>query len=300
MAKRKKKRKINFISILIILLSIIYALYEKEINESFGLEVNTTFNESSNLYVSFLDVGQADSILIENNNEFMLIDAGNNNDGSLLVDYFRSKNITNFKYVVGTHPHEDHIGGLDDIIDNFYVSNVYLPDVITTTKTFSDVLDAIEDKNLKYKVPLIGEYFTIGDAKVRVVYTGSNEKDLNNSSIVLKLTFGNNSFLFTGDAEEKIEKLILNTNIDADVLKVGHHGSSYSTSSSFLKAVNPKYAIISVGEENNYNHPNDSVIKKLNSNNIQIYCTDEVGSVIVTSDGNNISIENKRTNTNGG
>ena len=300
--KRRKKKKINFISILIILFSIVYALYEKEINETFGQYIsNPTFYEvDSNLVVTYLDVGQADAILIQNKSEAMLIDAGNNEDGELLVKYFKDEGITNFKYIVGTHPHEDHIGGLDDVINNFSVDKIFIPDVITTTKTFTDVLDAIEGKNLTYTVPEIGESFNLGEAHINVLYTGTNEKDLNNSSIVLKLTFGSNSFLFTGDAEKEVEKLILNKDISADVLKIGHHGSEFSTTDSFLRSVNPKYAIISVGEKNSYNHPNDLIIDKLRNNNIEIHCTDEEGSIIVTSDGNNIKVNSKNTNTNGG
>lgn len=302
MAKKKKKRKrISFISILIILFSVVYALNEKEINETFGLDnISPAFQEvDSNLVVTYLDVGQADAILIQNNEEAMLIDAGNNEDGELLVEYFQENNITKFQYVVGTHPHEDHIGGLDDVIKHFEVEKVYLPDVITTTKTFTDVLDAIEEKNLTYTVPKIGEGFYLGEAFITVIYTGTDEKELNNSSIILKLTFGSTTFLFTGDAEEKVEKLILNQDIRADVLKVGHHGSEYSTSNDFLTAVNPKYAIISVGENNSYGHPNQVVLDKLNQQEIEIHRTDQEGTIIVTSDGSNISITSKETNTNG-
>ena len=231
----------------------------------------------------------------------MLIDAGNNEDGELLVKYFNKQKITNFKYLVGTHPHEDHRGGLDDIINNFNIGTIYIPDVITTTKTFMDVLDAIENKNMTYNVPKIKEEFYLGDAKITVVYTGTDTRDLNNTSIVLRLEFGNTSFLFTGDATDKSEEKILNSgiNIQADVLKVGHHGSKYSTTDEFLNAVNPKYAIISVGDDNIYKHPESKTISKLKSNNIEIHRTDLEGTIIVSSNGDDITIKNTYTDTNG-
>ena len=258
-------------------------------------------NVNSNLIISYLNVGQADSILIENNNEYMLIDAGNNNDGELLVKYFKAKGITEFKYLIGTHPHEDHIGGLDDIIYNFDINTIYIPDAITTTKTFMDVLDAIEEKNMTYSVPKINETFTLGEALITVLYTGTDTKDLNNTSIVLRLDFGNTSYLFTGDATEKTENILLkdNLNLKADVLKVGHHGSRFSTTDEFLQKVNPKYAVISVGKDNNYKHPEDIILKKLKTNNIKIHRTDLEGTIIVTSDGKEIKLKNIDTNLDG-
>lgn len=309
MAKRRKKKKKNeFLRLLLIIVTFILGFYLSDIEGTYSLEefsnifTQNVFNEvNSNLIVSYLDVGQADSILIENNGEYMLIDAGNNEDGELLVKYFNQKEINIFKYLVGTHPHEDHIGGLDDIINNFEVGTIYMPDVITTTKTFTDVLDAIENNKLTYKVPKIQETFTLGEAKIEVIYTGTDTKELNNCSIVLRLVFGETTFLFTGDAEDKAEEIILNNNlnIQADVLKIGHHGSRYSTTDKFLNRVNPKYAIISVGTGNSYKHPESIVLNKLKANNIEIHRTDLEGTIIVTSDGENITINNIDTNTNG-
>lgn len=305
MARKKKKKKRNqFLRIVLVLATIAYGLYLGDIDGTFGFDQTQDVFEdvSSNLKVSYLDVGQADSILIENNEEAMLIDAGNNEDGALLVKYFEQEGINNFKYVVGTHPHEDHIGGLDDIIDNFSIECLYIPDAITTTKTFMDVLDSLEAKNMTYKVPKIGDEFYLGDAKIEVIYTGTDTSDLNNTSIVLKLNFGKTSFLFTGDATSKTEEILLDNGADikADVLKIGHHGSKYSTTDKFLSKVNPKYAIISVGANNSYKHPDDEVINKLNTNNIDIYRTDQKGTIIITSDGNNLNITNIATNVNGG
>lgn len=302
MAKRRsKKSKSKFRSLIIILLAIVYGVWISEMDSTLSFDnTDTTFQEvDSNLEIQYLDVGQADAILIENSGEFLLIDAGNNEDGKLIVQYCQEMGITKLKYLVGTHPHEDHIGGMDDVIEAFEIGTIYIPDVITTTKTFTDVLDAIEAKNMTYTVPKIGEKFSVGDANIRVIYTGTDSKDLNDASIVLKLTFGTNTFLFTGDATEDVEEVILDEDIQADVLKVAHHGSSYSTSDKFLETVNPKYAILSVGSGNSYGHPHDEVLNKLLKKNIMIHRTDLEGTIILTSDGKNISIQSHKTNTNG-
>ena len=302
MTKKKKKQKLpKGISILLIIIAIFYSLYEKDIDKTFGLPVTETFKETENtLDITYLDVGQADSILIQNEGHNMLIDAGNNEDGPLLVQYFKEQNITKFDYLIATHPHEDHIGGMDDIINNFDVEKIYMPDVTTTTKTFLDVLEAIEKKNMTYDVPNINQNFTLGNTLFQVIYTGNDKKNLNNSSIILKATFKNTSYLFTGDATSEVEKKILNKDIQATVLKVGHHGSKYSTTTDFLNKVNPKYAIISVGKNNSYNHPNQVTINKLEKKNIEIHRTDQEGSIFLKSDGKTINITSKKTNTNGG
>lgn len=303
---KKKKNKQNLpkgISILLIIIAIFYSIYEKDIDKTFGLPVTETFKETENtntLDITYLDVGQADSILIQNKGHNMLIDAGNNEDGPLLVQYFKEQNITKFDYLITTHPHEDHIGGMDDIINNFDIEKIYIPDVTTTTKTFLDVLEAIEKKNMTYDVPNINQNFTLGNTLFQVIYTGNDKKNLNNSSIILKATFKNTSYLFTGDATSEVEKKILNKNIQATVLKVGHHGSKYSTTTDFLNKVNPKYAIISVGKNNSYNHPNQVTINKLKKKNIEIHRTDQEGSIFLKSDGKTINITSKKANTNGG
>lgn len=297
-----KKRDQKKLTSLIITIIVIFGYYFYDNNEVEDLQSNVpNINVvSSDLKVYYLDVGQADSILITNNEHNMLIDAGNNEDGPKLVKYIKEElNITKFDYVVGTHPHEDHIGGLDDIINNFEVENILLPEVTTTTKTFEDVLDAIESKNLCITIPKIDNTFKLGEADINVIYTGTNENNLNNSSIILKMIFGNYSYLFTGDAEKEIEDLILNKNINIDVLKVGHHGSNTSSSESFLKKVTPEYAIISVGKDNSYNHPSQDTIDSLKEYTDNIYLTSEVGTILLTSNGKTIDITTFKTNTNG-
>ena len=252
-----------------------------------------------NLSVSFLDVGQADSVFIRNGNYNMLIDAGNNEDGEKLVNYFKSLGIGEFTYVFATHPHEDHIGGMDDIINNFKIDNYYMPNKLSTTKTFMDVLDALDRRNLKYTVPNKGDTIKLGDVNIKVIYAGDETNDINDSSIILKLTYDKNSFLLTGDATSNVERKIYNEDIKSDVLKVAHHGSSYSSTDVFLDRVKPYYAVISVGKNNIYNHPSNKTLEKLNKRNIKVYRTDLDGTIVFISDGDNLSVQTLETDTNG-
>lgn len=300
MSKRKKRQKKKLYSILfaLIIAICIYITSYKDMNESYSKPDSNIV--STDLTIYFFDVGQADSILVANNNQYMLIDAGNNEDGPLLVKYIKEElGIKKINYVVGTHPHEDHIGGLDDIINNFEIDNVLLPDAITTTKTFEDVIDAIDSKKLEITIPEIDSSFKVGEADVKVLHTGTDTTDLNNTSIVLKLTFGNKNYLFTGDATSKVEELITDKVGDIDVLKVGHHGSAYSTTNKFLLATSPEYAIISVAKDNSYNHPSKDTLNRLNKFTKNIYLTSELGTIILTSNGDAINITNIKTNTNG-
>lgn len=300
MAKRRKKKSSVF-ELIVLILIIGYTIYlnMSKPTEASVIKETTNNTVTENLEVHFIDVGQADSILIRSKDENMLIDAGNNEDGKLLVEYLKSIGVSSFKYLVGTHAHEDHIGGMDDIIDSFEVGKYYMPDVLTTTKTFENVLDSLAKKGYKYYTPKIGETFELGEAKFEVIYVGTDSKDLNSTSVVLRMDHGNNSFLLTGDATSEVEKSILDKNIDVDVLKVAHHGSPYSSTSAFLNKVTPKYAVIQVGLNNTYNHPSETIIKRLEKLNAKIYRTDQNGTIIMESNGNDIDIKTLETKTNG-
>jgi len=304
---RRKKKQISLLMALFLVIfgSIFYFLEPSQANPNTPtptpeiVQANQEIQDGEKLQIWFLDVGQADSILIQNGDANMLIDAGNNEDGKKLVSYFQSLGIESFQYVIGTHAHEDHIGGMDDIIDNFNIDTFYMPDAITTTATFESVLDSLEAKNIAFQTPSIDSIFKLGNAAIDVLYVGTDDSDLNNTSIVLKLTYGNTSILFMGDAEKEVETIIEKKDISADVLKVGHHGSNTSSSKTFLEKVNPNYAIISVGTGNSYGHPSNTTIQNLENQNIQIYRTDENGTIIMTSDGTNITFQTIQTNTNG-
>lgn len=300
---RRKKKLIT--SLIIIIIAGVFYLFENYPTAFKENTINQRVEEApvtaeDRLEVTFIDVGQADSILLENEGQYMLVDAGNNEDGPKLVTYLKGLGINQFNYVVGTHPHEDHIGGLDDIINNFNIKNFYMPDVITTTKTFEDVLDALENKNIALTIPNKNDTFKLGDATIKVLYVGSeDEKDLNNTSIVLKATYQNVSFLLTGDASTKVEGNLDRKDLESTVLKVAHHGSSTATNEEFLNLVNPKYAVISVGKNNQYNHPHTSVLNTLANHNITTYRTDEDGTIQMITDGVNIEINTMKTDTNG-
>ena len=302
--KRQNKKIIGLIIILVLLILIAIGANPKVINtisEIAGLNIIVNEPQTANIdetqnvvvpagedfVVDFIDVGQADSILIMTQDKAMLIDAGNNEDGEDVVEFIKSKGITKLDYVIGTHPHEDHIGGMDDVIKNFDIGTIYMPKITTNTKTYEDVITEIENKNLQISEAKKGDTFFLGNANCEFMTDSILDKNnLNLSSIVTRITFGNTSFLFTGDAETENEET--RTWPKTDVLKVGHHGSDTSSSEEFLKQVSPKTAIISVGKDNVYGHPSDETIKKLQNLGTTIYRTDELGTIELISDGNNI------------
>lgn len=271
------------------------ALENVEKNE----QKNEVTNIDGNLIIDYIDVGQGDSILIRQGEHAMLIDGGTSECKDDLLEYLKSKNITKFDYIIGTHPHEDHIGSLDDVVNAFDFDTILSPDVSSakvTTKTFENLVLAVANKNMKFTTPISGKEYSLGEAKFNILApSSSNYQSLNNYSIVIKLNYGENSFMFTGDAETLSETEILNSydDLHADVLKLGHHGSTTSSSKKFLNAVNPKYAVISVGKDNVYNHPTKTTMDKMIELNIPVYRTDELGTIECISDGKNITFNTK-------
>lgn len=256
----------------------------------FGNTNNTTSkNETNidttkeNLKIYFINVGQADSTLVIDNDKTMLIDAGTNDQGENVVQFLKNKGITKIDYLIGTHPHEDHIGGLDNVIDTFDIGTIYMPKVQTNTKTFESVLDSISNKGLKITTPNVNDIFKLSDAECQIMSTVNDESNLNLSSIVVRMTYGEQSYLFMGDAEKENEQT--RNWPQTNVLKVGHHGSDTSTTKNFLSQVKPKIAIISVGKDNSYGHPKQIVLDKLSNIGAEIYRTDTSGTILVTSNG---------------
>lgn len=294
----KKETKIA-ISACLVVSTVVISSYIYESNKPSTLNENN----NSNLEVSFIDVGQGDSIFIKlPNEETILIDAGVKNSAENIKKYITSQACYKIDYLVATHPHADHIGGMAYVINNFQIDNVYMPDADTTTKTYENLLETIADKNLNITTTSASDYIINSpDLSLLAVAPSTTDDDnLNNCSIVLKLRYKNNTFLFTGDAEkEELEKIYSdnknadkqeNYDISADVLKVGHHGSRTSTSEELLEAVNPKYAVISCGKDNDYGHPHKETINLLEKFNIKYYRTDIVGTVKITSDGSTLNI----------
>ena len=239
------------------------------------------------LRVNYIDVGQGDSIFIQlPNNETMLIDAGEAYEADNVIDFLNNLGIKKIEYVVGTHPHTDHIGGLEEVINTFDVGAIYMPKVSSNSKTFEDLLTTISNKGLKGKTAKSGVVVLDEDnLKLEFIAPNSdNYSNLNNYSAVLKLTYLDNTFLFMGDAETLSEDEIT-CEIKADVIKVGHHGSDSSSGIEFVKKVSPEYAIIMVGEGNSYNHPYQSIIDRYESVGAKVLRTDLDGNIVCDSDG---------------
>lgn len=245
------------------------------------------------LEVHYIDVGQGDATLIKCGSHAMLIDGGNNNKGTTVQLYLKKQGVESLDYVIGTHPDADHIGGLDVIVYKYNCDTVIMPDYEKDTKTYQELVDVIHDKNMKITYPVVGEQYALGEAKFTIIAPNSNSYggNANDYSVAILLEYGKNRFLFTGDAEEASEAEMLTNGIDisADVYKVAHHGSRSASTQEFLNAVHPKYAVISCGEGNSYGHPHAEVLNRLRSMGVEVFRTDEQGSIIASSDGENIT-----------
>ena len=260
-----------------------------QIEESIDQENSFQNKNEATLEIYFWNVGQADSTLVACDNEYMLIDAGNNADGKLIVNQLKEMGIQKIHYLIGTHPHEDHIGGLDNIIKHFKIGKFYMPNRQADSMTFEDVLDVSINQNLKITTPKQGTSFMLGKANCKILSAESNAEDTNDSSIVIQLNFGKHKYLFTGDLTSTLESNIKWE--DVDVLKVAHHGSRYSTSKEFLEITKPEVAIISDGTNNDYGHPHKETLNRLKKVNAEIYRTDKNGTIYLKSDGAQINIE---------
>lgn len=288
-----KKNKNKIFRLLPLLLTLFLAL---NILEYANKSTNTTMGEFAEMQVHFIDVGQGDCTLITSGGEAMLIDAGNNDKGTLVQSYLQKQGISTLDIVICTHGDSDHSGGMDVILYKFDCKTVIMPDtskVMNDTATFRDVLSSMKAKNYKNTVPVVGDVYKLGSATVTIIAPNSYEygEHRNNYSVGVLVQNGENRFLFTGDAEEDAEVDILrsNSNISADVYKVAHHGSRTSTTKKFLDAINPTYAVISCGEDNPYGHPHAEVMNRLRKSRIKVFRTDEQGTIIATSDGRNIT-----------
>ena len=252
------------------------------------------------LEVHFIDVGQGDSeLIIADDGSTMLIDAGPNSSEASLLRYLKTNNIEKLDVVVFTHPHEDHIGGGDYILNNIPADKVIMPDATANTATFERLLDAIDKAGADVQIAQSGDTFTLGSATVKILAPNSEKYDsMNDYSVVMHLTFGETSFMFTGDAEKKSEYEILakypESVLKSDVLKLGHHGSSTSNSDAFLAAVDPTVAVAECGVDNDYGHPHREVVRALEKLNIKLFRTDKDGTVYYFGDGHNMTLESSK------
>lgn len=246
-------------------------------------------SDGSRMTLHFIDVGQADCTLIECGGRYMLVDGGNNDDGKLVTSYLKSAGVETLDYVIGTHPHEDHVGGLDHVIEQFDVKTLILPDVSYDSKTYKDVLHAAADKNIAPVTAKAGQKYSLSEhASFELVAPCADYgDDLNNWSVGLRMTHGKNHVLMCGDAEaaSEADMLASGNRLSSELLKVSHHGSSTSTTEAFLDVVDPEYAVIMCGKNNEYGHPHAETLKRFAGRDITVYRTDELGTITAVSDG---------------
>ena len=244
------------------------------------------------LEVHFIDVGQALSVLVESDGQFMLYDGGNVDDGSLVVSYLQSQGVEQLEYVFCSHAHEDHVGGLAAALAYFPAYHVYSPVTEASTKCFKDFVKYTQQQGLQVEVPTVGTTWPLGGATVTMLGPVAQYSDTNDTSIVLRIDYGSTSFLLTGDMEKTAESDLVNSgaNLKADVLQVGHHGSSTSTGYAFLNAVLPEMGVISCGVNNKYGHPHEETLSILRDAGVDVYRTDLQGTITIGSDGQNYTV----------
>lgn len=252
--------------------------------------------QAGELSVHYIDAGQGDSTLLLGPDFTILIDTGRH-DRDDVVPYLKSVGITEIDLVTGTHPHADHIGQMDKVIQNFDVKEAWMSGDAHTSAVFERTIDAILANDIAYHEPKAGETFLVGSSVIEVIHPNKLSGDLNDGSISMRITYGDISFLFTGDVEQHGEQEILNRvhNIQAQIFQLGHHGSSTSNNQPFLDAVKPEIAIYSAGKDNSYGHPHDEIIDRLKAMDIPVYGTDVHGNIIVTTDGKTYDIKTNRS-----
>ena len=284
----------------------LYCVYLESDTEDIPRSTVSSFiSEDADLEIHFIDVGQGDCSLIIWNGSAMLIDSGEKEEAETVLDYLKKHNVHRLEYIVVTHPHSDHMGSMSEVISAVSVGKVIAPrvsdEMTPTSKTYENFLKALKDKGLKLTAAKAGTVYSFeasgeeekAPPEFEILAPVNDYDDLNNYSVVLKLTYGSTSYLFTGDAEKKAERAILasGANVDADVLKVGHHGSSTSTGDEFLEEVSPEICIIQCGAGNSYGHPHAETIEKFEAIDAEWYSTDRNGTIILYSDGKRIFVQ---------
>lgn len=301
MKKHKGNKRAQLATVIIFgTIALCTVIFEKDYIGEFinNHSSNSTVVEGT-MEVSYLDVGQGDSAYIRVNDFDILIDAGPKSDSDRLLEQIKAKNIDDFEMIIATHPHEDHIGGMADVFQQYDVESFYMPSVTHTTKTFENMVKAVSNEGIKIQTIKEGMKFDLGTGAKIDVYSPIYEsyEEFNDYSPIMKLTFGETELIFTGDAEAHAEADVVAKypdNLKADVLKFGHHGSSTSSTEEFLQSVSPEYGIISCGADNKYGHPHRETLDKISKYNIKSYRTDTQGQITLTSDGKNISIKTEK------
>lgn len=248
--------------------------------------------EAGEMKVHFLDVGQGLSILVQSDGQTMIYDGGDKSTSSFVVSYLQKQNVTTIDYLISSHYDSDHMAGLIGCLNAFDVKNVISSDYEHDSKLYQSFIQTVADKGLPMQHPAVGTEFSFGSGSFQILAPATiDPNDSNKNSVAIKLTNGDNSFIFTGDAESTSEKAMCESGIDlsCDVLVPGHHGSATATSWDFLQATVPEYAVISCGKDNQYGHPDKDVMDKLESMDIHVYRTDKQGTIVAVSDGTTIT-----------
>lgn len=287
----KPKSMAPYSWLIALVLIALYGLYLL-LSGGIGGDAASVPSDGGELRALFIDVGQADAALLTCGGESLLIDGGNVDDSSTVYTVLKKNGVTHLDYVVCTHAHEDHVGGLSGALEACTAGTVYCPVNNYDSKAFRNFASRVAEQNCELTVPKAGETFALGGAEVEFLACDPEAEDTNNTSIVLRVSYGATSFLFMADAETPVEQALLDagTDLSATVLKVGHHGSSTSTSYRFLNEVMPRYAVISVGKDNSYGHPHEKVLSRLEDADARILRTDALGDILFVSDGKTVTL----------
>lgn len=298
MKKIAKNKKLIYL-IVVLVVAIASGVFGLDnFDEVFEVELfSGTETQSNTFEVHYIDVDQGDCSLIICDGETMLIDAGENGHETEVLNYLRMKKIDKLDYIIASHQHTDHIGGLPEVLDEFGTDNIIMPrltkEQTPTNSTYTAFLNSIKNSGAKVIASKVGATYTLGSSTFEILGPVTDDaEDINNMSVMVKLTYGKKSFLFTGDAEKEEEREIIATgaNLDCDVLKVGHHGSGTSSGVDFLDAVTPEICVIQVGANNDYGHPHENIVERLEKYTDEIYRNDLCGDIVITSDGVNLSV----------
>ncbi len=250
--------------------------------------------QTSSATVHYINVGQGDATLIQTAGKNILIDSGTRASSSTLVNYLKAQGVTELELCVATHPHEDHIGGMPDVMNEFTVKELYMPTKTTTTKIFQSMVETAQQRGVSVTPAKVGDTFTIGDANLQILFPDREYKSLNNNSVTIQLSLGGKTFLFTGDNEKESEAIILSNfgnALKSDVFQAGHHGSNTSNTAEFLQAVSPSIIVISCGQNNSYGHPHEEVLQRFDQLGAAIYRTDLDGNIVIAIDNGTLSVQ---------
>lgn len=295
------KKRTKILTLILLMFFILCSCTSPQTDTSINSPQPTTvIPETSKFEAHFIDVGQADATLLFCDDKTMLIDGGNPDDSNVIAAYLKKHNVKHIDYLICSHAHDDHVGGLSGALSVATVGKVFAPKTENDIRSYKSFKKKLAEQHLEIKTPVCGDTFNFGISNV--LFLGpvhENTDNLNNTSIILKITYGNTSFLFTGDAEHEEELTVIEQDIDlsADVLKVGHHGSAYSTTYLFLREIMPKYAIISVGKHNSYGHPSEQTLSRLNDADVDVYRTDIHGDIVVSSNGETITVQTDKSSS---